>query len=340
MISSSRFLYLIRYSAPRQARMLAENRALVSFVLRDIPDAQIIRYYNSAWDEQGSEEHSPDAMREYLTQRLTSLNFRDFENVKQSNDATREEKADKQRKQALIRLYLTALYLITKNLVYINSRYFMSFQIQERDQALKFGKNTLNPKKSNFMNYLQFAETAMESVRPTRRARHFQERSRKYAELHGLSPEDAGATPPRFSRDWLERDLENAKECGNPVIKKYRNQVEHLSAIRNAGKYAGDIREITSWYALYHYIMQRILRDVCEADSDKYPVSDKLHGYFSAVEKYGTYCKDFVKALNIPFAYNLPRYKNLSVDGLFDRNRPGQPGCGKDNAVRQQNQRE
>lgn len=38
---------------------------------------------------------------------------------------------------------------------------------------------------------------------------------------------------------------------------------------------------------------------------------------------YRTYCKDLVKALNITFGYNLPRYKNLSIDGLFDKNRPG-----------------
>ena len=32
-----------------------------------------------------------------------------------------------------------------------------------------------------------------------------------------------------------------------------------------------------------------------------------------------TWCSDLVKALNTPFGYNLARYKNLSIDGLFDR---------------------
>lgn len=27
-----------------------------------------------------------------------------------------------------------------------------------------------------------------------------------------------------------------------------------------------------------------------------------------------------VKALNSPFGYNLPRFKNLSIDALFDKN--------------------
>ncbi|MBO4501142.1 MAG: hypothetical protein J5760_02775, partial [Clostridia bacterium] len=33
-----------------------------------------------------------------------------------------------------------------------------------------------------------------------------------------------------------------------------------------------------------------------------------------------TYNKDLVKALCVPFAYNLPRFKNLSIEILFDRN--------------------
>ena len=45
--------------------------------------------------------------------------------------------------------------------------------------------------------------------------------------------------------------------------------------------------------------------------------------------KQRSYCRDFVKALNVSFAYNLPRYKNLSIDGLFDRNWPGPKGFGK-----------
>lgn len=32
------------------------------------------------------------------------------------------------------------------------------------------------------------------------------------------------------------------------------------------------------------------------------------------------YTKDFVKALNSPFGYNIPRFKNLSIEQLFDRN--------------------
>ena len=40
---------------------------------------------------------------------------------------------------------------------------------------------------------------------------------------------------------------------------------------------------------------------------------------FAAMARHKTWCSDLVKVLNTPFGYNLARYKNLSIDGLFDR---------------------
>lgn len=50
--------------------------------------------------------------------------------------------------------------------------------------------------------------------------------------------------------------------------------------------------------------------------------SENARGYFDAITEYGSYSKDLLKDLNLPFAYNLARYKNLSIEGLFDMNRP------------------
>ena len=48
----------------------------------------------------------------------------------------------------------------------------------------------------------------------------------------------------------------------------------------------------------------------------------KLRSSLSAQEKeklikFGTYNKDFMWLINVPFAYNLPRYKNLSNEEIF-----------------------
>ena len=62
--------------------------------------------------------------------------------------------------------------------------------------------------------------------------------------------------------------------------------------------------------------MQRLLADRLENEK----VNEQTKKYLAAVKEHGSYCKDFVKALCVPFGYNLPRFKNLSIDGLFDKN--------------------
>ena len=48
-------------------------------------------------------------------------------------------------------------------------------------------------------------------------------------------------------------------------------------------------------------------------------LNPKVFGYMENIKNHSNnYCKDFVKALCAPFAYNLPRFKNLSIEELFD----------------------
>ena len=66
---------------------------------------------------------------------------------------------------------------------------------------------------------------------------------------------------------------------------------------------------MTSYYSLYCYILQRLLLD--NNNNDKFAeIKEKLI-------KFGTYNKDFMWLINVPFAYNLPRYKNLSNEEIF-----------------------
>ncbi len=55
------------------------------------------------------------------------------------------------------------------------------------------------------------------------------------------------------------------------------------------------------------------------------PLTNKtavLNQYTECLEKYNTYNKDFVKALCVPFGYNVVRFKALSIYEMFDRNYP------------------
>ena len=66
-------------------------------------------------------------------------------------------------------------------------------------------------------------------------------------------------------------------------------------------------------------LLAKSIDGVYDADPNKEKYK-QLEKYMQLTDKHHTYCKDLVKALNTPFGYNLPRYKNLSICELFDRN--------------------
>ncbi len=132
-----------------------------------------------------------------------------------------------------------------------------------------------------------------------------------------------------FKKRVDEYVKQNMGNSDPQILREFRNCVDHLSAIRKADEYVKDLKEVTSYYQIYHYIVQRYLKDqYAFKTTDEYKAvnpdvvykNPKTLEFFGNVERFGTYSKDFVKALNVPFAYNLPRYKNLSIDALFDKN--------------------
>lgn len=291
VIESDRFKYLIRYCNAKSVRFLASNEAVLLFVLNDIPDTQILRYYNACLGTEHT-EITPD-MRAELARRMRDINFEEFSKVHQGRGGTPEQMADKERKKSIIRVYLTVMYLLIKNLVYVNSRYFLAFHCMERDSAVYDPK--LYGKRSKQSDYRDFATA--------------------FIETHGKN---------HRAQTYIRRNIANSDAW---AVREFRNCVMHLNAVRNAHQYIADVRKVDSYFGLYHYLMQRLLIDqYARALSMHYTSEDsvnpKLKAYFDNVRRYGSYCKDLVKALNVPFAYNLPRYKNLSIDALFDKNRP------------------
>ena len=296
VIESDRFKYLVRYGNVHKLKGIAENKSVIGFVLKDIPDSQIVRYYRSIT---GDDNCDVQTMRKKLTKMITGFSFQDIADVEQ-NDRRSDPNAqeEKRQKQALVRLYLTALYLILKNLVYANSRYSLAFMILERDYKLETEDKDYT---GLYADPVAFVKSLL-SDRPYRKR----------------------------VKEYMEQDFSNSDPW---AIRAFRNKVEHLDAVRNADMYLGDVREFRSWYELYHYIIQRRIMDQFEYDSNKMSKYDglpiitkerlnpKTVEYFELVDKHKTICKDFIKALNVPFAYNLPRFKNLTIGGLFDKNR-------------------
>ena len=288
VIESSRFVYLIKYANAQKIREVAKNEKVVMFVLGGIPDTQIERYYKSCV-EFPDMNSSLEAKRSELARMIKNISFDDFKNVKQQ--AKGRENVAKERAKAVIGLYLTVMYLLVKNLVNVNARYVIAIHCLERDFGL----------------YKEIIpELASKNLKNDYRIL-----SQTLCELCDKSPNLFLKKNERL-RKCVEVDINNADSS---MTRKYRNRIAHLTVVRELKEYIGDIRTVDSYFSIYHYVMQRCITkredDIKQEEKIKYE-DDLLknHGY----------TKDFVKALNSPFGYNIPRFKNLSIEQLFDRN--------------------
>lgn len=288
VIESSRFVYLIKYANAQKIREVAKNEKVVMFVLGGIPDTQIERYYKSCV-EFPDMSSSLEAKRSELARMIKNIRFDDFKNVKQQ--AKGRENVAKERAKAVIGLYLTVMYLLVKNLVNVNARYVIAIHCLERDFGL----------------YKEIIpELASKNLKNDYRIL-----SQTLCELCDKSPNLFLKKNERL-RKCVEVDINNADSI---MTRKYRNCIAHLTVVRELKEYIGDIRTVDSYFSIYHYVMQRCItkRENDTKQEEKIKYEDDLlknHGY----------TKDFVKALNSPFGYNIPRFKNLSIEQLFDRN--------------------
>ena len=286
VIESNRFKYLVKYANIKNVRELCKNANIVKMVLNQMPESQITRYCESC---------GVNSLNQ-LTKIITDIESQ-FERCQKVYQVVNVKKTPEQQNcQAIIGLYLTVLYLIVKNLVNINSRYVIGFYFVERD-ANFFGVDLRvpNPEENTkpFKDYRKLAKYLLDS--PDAKACDF--RSHGYLRR----------------KTWRDKMLVNYKNSGGDANSKictdFRNTIDHLNAVRNANKYISRDDKFTSYYALYQYIVQK---SVIDKNPDV--------SYANDLEKYHSYSKDFAKALCVPFAYNTPRFKNLSIEDLFDRN--------------------
>lgn len=291
VIESSRFVYLIKYANAQKIREVAKNEKVVMFVLGGIPDTQIERYYKSCV-EFPDMNSSLEAKRSELARMIKNISFDDFKNVKQQ--AKGRENVAKERAKAVIGLYLTVMYLLVKNLVNVNARYVIAIHCLERDFGL-YKEIIPELASKNLKNdYRILSQTLCELC------------------------DDRDKSPNLFLkknkrlRKCVEVDINNADSI---MTRKYRNCIAHLTVVRELKEYIGDIRTVDSYFSIYHYVMQR--RITKRKDDTKQ--EEKIKYEDDLLKNHG-YTKDFVKALNSPFGYNIPRFKNLSIEQLFDRN--------------------
>lgn len=282
VINNNRFVYVVRFMNPKDARAIMQCRPLVEFVLHELPEAQLKRYCDAVHCP--VYEGKPEKTAQGLAELLLEVQFDQFRSVKQKVRQGTEEAMQKERYKAVVSLYLTVLYQIVKTMVRINARYMMAFGLLERDLELYRRKI---PAKPFYMSKLESDGTFS-----------------YHADQITLEFQKRGWLNPRV----LKSIRTNAAYYRGDTFKAYRNQVEHMQVLTHLPAYAKHIHRVKSMFDVYHCVLLDALLDAPHNGVNE----QTKHTARENMERYNTVWKDFLYGLNTPFAYNAARYINLS----------------------------
>ena len=337
VLMSKWFFYVVKYNRPWKCRTMMKNESLLRFVLRDIPDTQIDRYYETVMGRRGgvSQEDKRAELVNMLTKFSGKSILKTVPEISEREYKRQDPTGRKEKLKGIVRLYLTVAYLITKSMVKVNTRFSIAFATLERDYFMKIAAKDTS--QLNGTEYLEMTKMAFEEDRAV-----FDKNTARWKELNGKIKAEAPQSEARkqlrkemdklrkekthYSFHWwscLKTNMEEAEDLKfiskeSNTYRKYRNAVAHLNVIDKMNIYTEGAR-VESYYGFYCYCMQMILL----GERTEKGVAEKM----APVRQTGNYSRNLMWILNLPFAYNLARYKNLSNEALFydqpDENEPG-----------------
>ena len=318
VLKSKWYFYVVKYNSPAKCRKLMQNETLLRLVLDDLPDSLVRRYYKTVT---AREILDVQQAKEELVKRLLELSadgvLKGIAGMSESDFKDQSANTDKERKKAIIQLYLMVAYQITKNLVKINTRFNIAFSVYERDYFLKTGKKM--PKVATDEIWLHLTEeyiAADEKIYAEwkKNADAVLAKNLPAAERNpALRANDKLLKGTHFKTKWifrLKNNLDELKAGNFTVLLRFRNWVAHLNVVNQAADLVEGVKA-DSFYGVYCYCLQKLL---LSALNDSKAAAEILND----VKKTGKYCKDLMWLINLPFAYNLARYKNLSNEYLFN----------------------
>lgn len=338
VIKSKWFSYIVRYNQPSECRAIMKNKTLVKFALDELPDLQIQRYFVALYGDEDLPSYGE--MRKILLKKLHDFSIKGFlDEIVLLSDLDMESQdkyCEKEQKKSLFRLYLTIAYLITKSMVKINTRFSIACATYERDYALLCASNKqerawssgatalaltrrfLNQDKLIFEKHYaregEISKLPKEERKAMRKVNdqllkrtHFSKHSYCY-----IVDNVNRLTGGECRTDKRVLPVLNEKNDNAGILLDFRKTIAHLNVVHKMVDYVDEIKGITSYYAFFCYVLQRML--VGNNLNEKNALKEK---YSATVKSFGTYSKDFMWLINLPFAYNLPRYKNLSNEQLF-----------------------
>jgi hypothetical protein len=332
VIESRRFIYLVRYTKPQTVRTLMQNRHIVRYVLTRLPETQIDKYYERI--DNGNEKELSKKI-DLLTNKLSALSFQSLVDnrgkIKDASSRPGKKNVEIEKLKGLVGLYLTIAFVAVKNLVKTNARYYIAFAVLDRDLHLFSNKlkgdANFQPKIKDSAgkdrdNYLAVTEHFLNEDDKVKYIPDpkLSDTENKKALFKFL---DTRSHKWHFTKKWnnnLRNNIAGARkiqETGD-LLTKVRNHAEHLNVLMNLAKYVGDFRKNTdkpmqSYFELYHYVLQRMMIE------PEYLNTWNVGEFADDVTKFHTPSHDWIKYAYVSLAYNLPRYKNLTIEALFDK---------------------
>lgn len=275
------FRYLIQYTNNKDiSDILYHNRPLCLFLLRQLSPSQI----------------TGKTIEKYADE-LSNLTFENIKGKIVYKDAGEPGEAVFSRNT--IKVYLTCLYLLIKNMVKINSFYSNAWS--------EFA--VLNPKNEKSKN--DFYLTIAEKYQNDRFVESNKEASRN-------------ANNPKYKIKFKEPDYKHRIK-NNKVFKNYRNFVQHVEIVGATGMFFKNNKNFDfrprknsnsnfTYFRLYHYILQCYLLNLLK-DHEK--EKNLLGSFMENIKRNKNYSKDMLNEMNILFYYNKARYKDLSNEYIF-----------------------
>ena len=290
IVKNRRFIYLIKYIDPKDCYRLVHNEKILRFVLgqydeNQMPLNQLQRYYDAVVEKKEGFRMCNDRkkMIDVLVGEISNISM---EKILGFGDKLiiKGNNTFVDHQKQIISLYLTIAFLVVKGIVHTNSIYFIAWSAFERDYSYKYSKSAED----------------------------------KDVDYFALDNDYLSNKKPRV-KQLIQHNIEEAnKSLSNKVYRQYRNKVMHLNLCNEFVRYIDDIGSVKTYFDVYSYVVQRW----CLTIDGGFIDNDYRNKLESDLNQYNAYQRNFLKIINLPFAYNLARYKNLTIGDLFNDKYP------------------
>ena len=256
VITTKEFSYIYRYIDTKIAsNILYNNPKLVKFIFSSFSESELERYKSVGVDENTIASVTLDS----IIKNLSKGNMEYSSNIK---------------------AYIKCIYFLLKNMVTINSYYFIAFTFFVRDMKL-----VINEDFDNF-------NTKEELLSLTNMIKH------------NTNLEQSKKTIDNFMN--ILGDNNDYK-----IFKNYRNTIDHININNLVFKTKfPDSFEYKNYFKIFHYAIQK---ELLKYDYE----STFINKCKENIDKYNKYSKNLLYVINSMFMYNYARYKDISTEEIF-----------------------